>query len=390
MDRREFLAFGVATGIGGLSGCSGDASDNDPDSDGSNPTDTVTSTPTLEEKADYVVAEDGSGDYTKLQDALRIVEDGDTIGLLEGEYEMDGYSDWATKSKVDTNPDLFPDISVIGKGTETDLTISANAQRSLDTTVATPEMAKEWEVACVGNILFNNLGISPEGMSLLYAVMCEFDQTEISGHLYVNGSVRNSTVKKYSYALNERIVNSRFPEGLASFDSEIENCEMKTFHGHEFLGVLQESDIGDDTVENAVVLYDASPDSGYLLFNRIEGRIEKAPDKYQPEGSFEKVIGNEFQGDDSFEYFFEFGAGEEIYGNVFDQGDVKIGSDVDVYSREKQVGNYYSIYEAKDEDGDGILDLPRPIPGDAELTDQYPLANPDPEEYVSIEDVVIV
>lgn len=91
-----------------------------------------------------------------------------------------------------------------------------------------------------------------------------------------------------------------------------------------------------------------------------------------------------FQSDHDVDFYFDGSGGREIYGNAFVDGDLRLDEsvrDYRVYSEAAKIGNYYAAFDAKDEDGDGISDLPRPIPGTASLVDRYPLMEPDPDQY---------
>jgi len=75
---------------------------------------------------------------------------------------------------------------------------------------------------------------------------------------------------------------------------------------------------------------------------------------------------------------------DHIIRNAFIGTDIRIDAEnVSISNQATEVGNYYSSFDESDDDGDGIIDLPRPIPGDGEITDQYPLARKDIDTYAS-------
>jgi len=87
--------------------------------------------------------------------------------------------------------------------------------------------------------------------------------------------------------------------------------------------------------------------------------------------------------DASFDYFIEDKL-DYIVNNAFIGADIRVNSDETLmFNEEAKTGNYYSVYDNQDEDGDGIIDLPRPIPGEGNVTDQYPLASPPTAEHES-------
>lgn len=95
-----------------------------------------------------------------------------------------------------------------------------------------------------------------------------------------------------------------------------------------------------------------------------------------------EFVGNVFQSPQGNDFFVD-GSVYSIVRNSFrDGGDVRIASgQTRMYDGNAEVGNYYSAWEDSDGKEDGILDLPRPIPGEGEVTDEHPLANPDPDAY---------
>jgi hypothetical protein len=82
-----------------------------------------------------------------------------------------------------------------------------------------------------------------------------------------------------------------------------------------------------------------------------------------------------------FDYFMESFEPGLVAGNAFVGADVyATNRDARFYSARDRLGNYYSAYDEPDDDGDGIVDTPRAIPG-GEVTDQFPLASSDLSQY---------
>lgn len=71
------------------------------------------------------------------------------------------------------------------------------------------------------------------------------------------------------------------------------------------------------------------------------------------------------------------GSGNQFYGNVFGKGNgvavLNTAGKNQWDNDEEKSGNWWENFQAGDEDGDGILDEPKPVPGGA--VDRYPLAN---------------
>jgi hypothetical protein len=96
----------------------------------------------------------------------------------------------------------------------------------------------------------------------------------------------------------------------------------------------------------------------------------------------ENIIRNHFCGIESG-YYIE-GTPNQVTANAFfDGGDILINGDTTVFS--DGIGNYYETYEETDSE-DGIIRIPREIPGEGEVIDQYPLASSDLSQYTSVPD----
>jgi hypothetical protein len=88
-----------------------------------------------------------------------------------------------------------------------------------------------------------------------------------------------------------------------------------------------------------------------------------------------------FEGDGTFEYFMDGFRPARLVRNAFVGGDVRITTrETTMYAADDEVGNYYASYDQPDEDGDGIIDFPREIPGGA-VVDQFPLASANLARY---------
>jgi len=96
------------------------------------------------------------------------------------------------------------------------------------------------------------------------------------------------------------------------------------------------------------------------------------------DGTFRR---NTFRRVGGFDYFMEVFDPGFCTTNAFLGADVLVVSrDTRMYSIRNNRGNYYSTYDEADEDGDGIIDVPRSIPGDT-VSDPFPLASSNLDRY---------
>jgi hypothetical protein len=103
------------------------------------------------------------------------------------------------------------------------------------------------------------------------------------------------------------------------------------------------------------------------------------------------LFANEFTADGEIEYFIDGRAPAEFVANVFDGASIRVDSlfndfqyKTSPYLEAAELGNYYGGFDESDENGDGIVDLPYPIPGELGLTDRYPLASDDIGKYLPV------
>ncbi len=173
--------------------------------------------------------------------------------------------------------------------------------------------------------------------------------------------LRNSTS---SFSGGE-ISNSRFDDGVALVDGS----------SGEF--TIRRSEIYPN--EDGVAVTAASGGATSSVLNSmIFGRIVDGGDF-----GLARLEGNVFQADEvDVELFIDGYGADRISVNAFRGGDIRIDSgQPTVFDGDRELGNYYSAFDETDEDDDGVLDLPRPIPGDGGLSDQYPLATDDLSQY---------
>ncbi|RQG97725.1 hypothetical protein [Natrarchaeobius chitinivorans] len=151
---------------------------------------------------------------------------------------------------------------------------------------------------------------------------------------------------------------------------------------------------GSGTVEDCVV--DSKPDSSLAIDIRSEysavvtGSEINGSVRSNQDGSYiDRFELNRFEADTS--YIIDGAPATDIYLNAFVGGDVRITTDsgdlasfpaeeLTMYDPERELGNYYSEWDAVDEADDGILGT-RTLPGEDGTMDRYPLANSDVEAY---------
>lgn len=422
----------ASVGTGLFAGCSG--TDGDPNTMGTNKplesdpeqttethrnTDTTTtaSGPTAPEPR-FVVDQNGDGDYESLQDAYRVAQNGDTIGINAGSYSV-------TLEGGDL--DIKKSLTLVGAGrNETtveidgpgrEISMSDNAinywhitvepartngyfYNRADWTVNYSEFnmpTRGWKgTAQIGSEInaydsvFNaspidknavhgvrqDLADTPLKIGVLNAVDSTFktrtsvQETDISNSTFES---RPRLLDKASSFSGGEIINSRFNNGIELYIGGGDGFEIK------------QSELYPDNEGNAFTISDArvnSSTSTSVTNSTIHGKIKALKFDSGWKG-LARLKGNKFIADEiDGDYFIDGYGARNTFLNVFDGADIRIDSgNASVYHTEHELGNYYSMFDKEDEDDDGVIDLPRPIPGEGGLTDQYPLASDDLSNY---------
>jgi hypothetical protein len=126
--------------------------------------------------------------------------------------------------------------------------------------------------------------------------------------------------------------------------------------------------------ESGIAFRSARDSDSSVIFNStIRGQIDI------PDGIYKEYwVGNRFESET--EYCVDGAAPTLLAGNAFVNGGIRV--DTNASLTVDGMGNYYGRWDgARDRDDDGISELPKPIPGDAELTDQRPLMSAELSTY---------
>lgn len=397
MRRREYLsAIGVSSL--GLTGCLSDSSPPQTQPEETKrrkrnqttttekPTNTQTPTPDPLADATFIVDQSGSGDYKTLEEALRVSRAGDVIGLKAGQY---------------THP---PEYKL------EDLTLVGESREEVEVEFS-PAEENYWSYQYKP---FSALGLKGTGLGEIHAptLQLHYNVKNISLQAveepqlldFYGESLTDCTVNMFFYCIYATISNSRFEWPAVIKHSEADNCEFVTEGGG--LGVIQssvyDSEIsllsvstndyldGHEVVRCEIkganigngetyAIYGESPGAGTSIqYCNIGHRIGSDGGK-----KVAGFVGNTFESDGTVDTYFDGKHAHGFVGNAFMGGDVRItDSSVQMYNDHYGLGNFYSNFDGRDEDGDGILDLPRPLPGEGEVTDRYPLAKPNVKKYM--------
>ena len=424
VKRRRALEYVGAAGIGLLAGCvgiPGEFAEERPESTAletergdENPTPESTPTATPEPTAPeprFVVDDSGGGDYETLQEAYRVAQDGDVIGIESGTYEV-------TFGGGDL--DIEKSLTLVGAGREkTTVAIDGPQQE-----ISMSDNAVDYWHVTVEPLRQDGFVYSDANWSLSYATYNVPTRgwkggaqigTEIDAYetVFDAAPVSSDSVSGVREDLSEfalkigileaqkctfrrpvdvqevAIEDSRFtaPVRLRDSTSSFSGGEVSNTRFDSGLTVVEGS-AGEFTIrrseihpdgEGTAITVSSGGGASSVLNSTILGRIVDGGDF-----GLARLEGNVFRADEADVEFFIDGYGaDQITVNAFRDGDIRIDSGhPTVFDDDRELGNYYSAFDGTDEDDDDVLDLPRPIPGDGGVSDQYPLAADDPSQYL--------
>lgn len=408
MNRRQFLRRGSPAILAITAGCSSSTDSENttpPESSSRSPTSTPTKGPTETENAtptttkdatppepDYVVASDGSGDYEKLTKALEIVQDGDVLAVKSGDYT---YNPKGSESGFDTK------ITLVGTDPEsTTLMFEPPASLTTDDDIKVDDVhGASKETAVESNIpdFYNlNLDISND-IALIFGQARYTKEATLHGcifsgkfMLYGMPNITDCRFTQFAFLNGNSEARRAVFDGDLHLDTHgaVYNSKINaTVH----LGSMYKSGTG-GTVSNSVITPPSETSTaiyfhGYASdYGRVENSEIRGQIKHENwHNSGIEWEGNTFVNDGDFDYFFDTKvSGHQFYLNAFEGADLRFNSGASFYNEEEKLGNYYSAWDGgKDKDSDGISELPRAIPGNSDVTDQYPLMEPDISKYRS-------
>ncbi|QLH81316.1 hypothetical protein [Halosimplex pelagicum] len=370
----------------------------------------------------FVVAEDGSGDYKTLEDARRVSEPNDVVSLKPGSYTL-------KPKQGDSGLHVKKPLTLVGDSRDSTTVTVAPESNELSFT----ESYEFWHLTVTSQE--NSYFYTDGGITANYA------RYEVPTQGWKGGGSYGGSLNAYKTIINPPTIDKETVSGVRQFLADapiwtgglnVENCTVKVpihvdrlqAQGTTFEAQPELPDSGgtvqDSTFENGIALLADSgsglsisnselhPDADGFAFripeasgsystsqplryngptirdSTIHGKIEdkKRRDVWK---SLRTLEGNVFRADEIDAEFFIDGKGADyIHRNAFIGADIRIDASGEglrqkahVYDEERKIGNYYSAFDKEDEDGDGIIDLPRPVPGEASATDQFPLASKD-------------
>jgi|GEM_PF-3085909 len=340
---------------------------------------------------DWVVAADGSGDYDTVDDAIRIAKDGDVIELKAGTYEItsEGEVQFVGAGRSQTTVTVTADSIDDPEFSFHDLTVAEMPAVDGQATLRFYDCLVETSIPAVR---------SSRSYSV-HAVRCRFREFVDAELLEASGCLFESEIGP----IDMRVSDCRFASGAEPFNAEsLERC---VFEAPVDLR-LQGGEAVSDTVFTGVSVETLNARDPGLIINcrfrqpdasaQVASFTGKCDVRFcQFEGACDPncraLFANEFTADGEIEYFIDGRAPAEFVANVFDGAGIRVDSLHDdfqyktsPYLEAAELGNYYSVFDKSDENGDDIVDLPYPIPGEMGLTDRYPLASDDIAKYLPV------
>lgn len=359
--------------------------------------------------ADFVVAADGSGDYDTVEKAKRVVKKGAVIELKEGSYT------WSLDHS-ESGLEIGKPLEFVGAGRDsTTLTIDSKpteiSSEGLTFWNLTLESAGERYFYVNGPITANYVRYrvpihgwraNMEVIGALRAYESEIEPPTFAGEsdLDPQDNLAETPVRVGGLNLTRCTVDSNvyFEDGISATDCDFARAVRLSEAGGRIRNCSLDAGLTIvDTIKSGLTVRDSvlHPDEGgyavrmengparwgpTVLNSTVRGKIGETKEGTSYLGLLE---GNVFRAEDiDAEYFIDGAGATFIYRNVFRGADIRIDSPiVHVDADWSELGNYYPTYDNADEDGDGIIDLPRPVPGEGKATDRYSLAKPDLSEY---------
>jgi len=327
----------------------------------------------------FIVSSDGDGDYETFEEAERVADSGDVIGLKDEEYTIDRdkslvYVGVETTPRIEFNVE---DESIevwnieIHDSESRDGRVSVSSLSAYDSTVTFPLRAESFNAV---NSIFED-----DVMTLRTTLSAEFsqfhgqvtqadppgssDDIELS-HCVVDGGI---STPNGDFEAEKCVL-----KGLVHTESSVHivGCIVNGIHvDHNTSGGIRDSVLEQNTDIGAAIKVTSFDGTLDIITNcEINGKL--VMDGNQTDVS--TVRYNLFNTNGEFDWFIDGYGPTSLYGNSFNGADIRIDDSTNnLYNDEK--GNYYSEWDDAGDAEQGVYTLPRPIPGDAELTDNYPL-----------------
>jgi len=244
------------------------------------------------------------------------------------------------------------------------------------------------------DMTFNGAGYSIQGTEQAYDYYFDYKGIDMSGRS--NVTIKNTSIKGFTYGIHinssshntlfgNKITNNRY--GVFLCDSSYNIIFGNNMTANEYYGIFLSNSSYNCISENEVI---GNFDAGIFLTiysscNVISGNYIKPRGggvwiwQYSKNNSF---IGNIVE--NRYAIDLSLCSNNHIYGNSFVNNTVKvsISNSTNLWDNGFE-GNYWSDYNGKDTDGDGVGDTPYII--DENNQDNYPLMDfPNPQEQMRI------
>lgn len=344
-------------------------------------------------ESDWVVASDGSGDYESVEEVLKITEGGEVLELKSGEYTVTGSGFSALvgagrdETTINIDKDAFEsDFSVHNATLQSNSVIINSLVEFYNCSIGFKIASYQTPSAMIdaintefsGTVRASSLDVKGctfnkivfrQGDDLQTKAVCEIVDCTIDGS-FVGEVVNNGSASRCEF--NERAM----VDGLNATDSLFSS------------GVKGGNNISNCRAESGVSFSDSSGPYAViggknLEYSEVEGKIgEKINNIYGC--IFNNVTEGRWNQSDKIINYAD--TGDKIANNIeysaFLDGKLVINKTEAGTETPSVDHNYYSTYDESDEDGDGIMDKPYPVPGSADVVDRNPLKNEDIVSYL--------
>ncbi|WP_435143760.1 hypothetical protein [Halobaculum sp. P14] len=305
--------------------------------------------------------------------AMQVAQKGDLIAIRSGSYELQSEIPWEEERGR-----ILPRVTLVG--VDSDVTLTVTPFNHLSNHIHT----------ALSNTTLRNLTVKTTGDELTLKSSSVINCT-LTAPATV-GLLRNSHAEQS--VEGTKIQNCRV-DGSVSVDGDgiVTDTTMAQLRMSGYKNTVKRCTIGKQGPPEVVVFTDTVAGSR-ILDSTIYGKIiEQSGPNRSDVYHLDEIKRCQFRASGGVNWFFKSVPAKKIWLNAFIGADISLpkgsvwdagsgtSDPIRLYSKKHKLGNYYSAFKKNDENGDGVIDLPRPIPGKGDVVDQYPLANSDLSQY---------
>jgi len=343
---------------------------------------------------DWTVANDGSGDYESVGEAIRVAQEGDVIEIAAGTYDIpsEGNLQFVGTGRSETTVRVTTDSISGSDFSFYNMTVSEMPEVSgLNTELGFYNCLINTEIPPA----YNSRSYLVHGVQSRFTELVDAELLDAKGCLFegdtnpilmqvsdcrFTSGTKTFTAESLERCVFEEPVNVRLQDGEGISDTVFSGITLE-IEGSRYASMITNCRFEQPPSSTEVATFRGGCD---VKFSRFEGTCS-------PNCRF--LFANEFSANGDIDFFIDGQAPIQLAANVFDGAEIRIdsvrgpvGCDIAsaAYIENAEIGNYYSTFDEEDENGDNILDLPYPIPGQEELTDQYPLASDNLIDYLPV------